>query len=441
MVLYVGEQSNWQNIILFLSICVTRYLNRTSELETQEIQRTLKIGSHMHPLVFLVLFVSTFRRQQEFPDHNNHERINKKNMVNLHGRTCVRSFARMRNRAHDAPMERPPDPQTLLMRGDLQQERIHVLQDWISTKSNILTLTGAGLSTESGIPDYRGSKGSYHEGHKPMIHDQFISSASQRKRYWGRGMVGWRKFNEMQPNEGHYALTKLEARGTLGVMFPDAAEYHEEEESYLFGTGQQQMTIITQNVDNLHHRAGAKHITELHGRTGRLKCMSCGAHHSRQEFTEDLEDMNREWLDEALSRYQSDELRPDGDAKLAYENYDDLNIPSCPTCQVGFLKPDVVFFGDSVPRHRVERCKAAVRASDGLLCIGTSLSVHSALRFVKLASSEDIPICILNVGETRAEVEGISGITKVEAPIGNTLAALVDLLAAEDTDTRSSSNE
>ena len=285
----------------------------------------------------------------------------------------------------------------------------------------MLCLTGAGLSTESGLADYRGHNGSYHRGHKPMIHDQFVGSEYQRKRYWGRGMVGWRNFDNALPNAGHFALAKLEQMNKIGVRFEDRAEFHslgEESEEWMFGSGEQRLTIITQNVDSLHRRAGSRHVTELHGRTDMLQCMSCGAKRGRQDFHDELEFRNAEWLEAALKEA---EMRPDGDAALPEENYNVVDIPSCKSCKTGFMKPSVVFFGDSVPKNRVARCTAAVDAADGILVVGSSLAVHSAFRHIRAAHQKGTPIAILNVGETRAELEGLT-CTKIEAPAGPTLS-------------------
>jgi len=239
-------------------------------------------------------------------------------------------------------------------------------------------------------------------------------------------MVGWRDFDASRPNSGHIALAELERMGKIGVLFEDRSDYYapQNQETWAFGNGQNQMSILTQNVDMLHKKAGAVHITELHGRTSRLVCMQCGAYRSRDDFHTELESLNQQWLSQVLKEAPNDNaMRPDGDAHVARESYDDIIIPPCEKCG-GFLKPDVVFFGDTVPKHRVERCRAAVDASDGLLCIGTSLAVHSAYRFVRAASSKGIPICILNVGETRAEQERLH-LLKIEAPVGVTLTECV----------------
>jgi NAD+-dependent protein deacetylase sirtuin 4 len=189
------------------------------------------------------------------------------------------------------------------------------------------------------------------------------------------------------------------------------------------------LSIITQNVDRLHTRAGTQHVTELHGRTSRLKCMQCCYGMARNDFQSQLEHTNQVWLHQVLSERQSNDLRPDGDGYVNRDDYSDIIIPACPQCG-GFFKPDVVFFGDAVPRHRVARCQAAVASSDGLLCIGTSLAVHSAFRFVRSAVNHGIPIAILNVGQTRAESEGVDCL-KIEAPIGSVLTQVLTQLKEE----------
>jgi len=294
--------------------------------------------------------------------------------------------------------------------------------EWLEGKQNVLCITGAGLSTESGLADYRGNNGSYHRGHKPMIHDQFMGSEYQRQRYWGRGMVGWRNFDTAQPNDGHYALASLEQNRRIGVTLEDSPDFYpEHSDAYLFSSGQRQVTIITQNVDSLHRRAGSTHVTELHGRTDRLECMTCGHQRDRNGFHAELETLNHAWLQDALQQLEDTEQRPDGDALLKNDNYQDLIVPSCPRCGDGFFKPRVVFFGDTVPKHRVHRCAAAVEAADGILVVGSSLAVYSAYRHVRAAHAQGTPIAILNVGETRAELEGLECL-KIEAPAGPTLS-------------------
>ena len=247
-------------------------------------------------------------------------------------------------------------------------------------------------------------------------------------------MVGWRDFDESMPNRGHFALAALEQHNKIGAVFDDRPEYYDSQERiddvFAFGNGQNKIGIITQNVDELHQKAGSESVTELHGRTGRLKCMNCGAHMSRADFHSTLEDLNKDWLEDVLAERTKDDMRPDGDGEVKRDNYDDVLVPDCHECGVGFWKPDVVFFGDSVPKHRVERCKGAMTAADGLLCIGTSLAVHSAYRFVRMANELQVPIVVLNVGETRAETEGVA-VLKIEAPIGATLSGCVDQFSAQ----------
>jgi NAD-dependent deacetylase sirtuin 4 len=326
--------------------------------------------------------------------------------------------------------ERPPNPMSVLTNPNDLQYHADVLFDWWRSKEHVICLTGAGLSTESGIPDYRGYNGSYHIGHKPMIHDHFMKSSSARQRYWGRGMVGWRFVDEKQPSIGHYALMQLEKRGKLGVPLEDRPEYYANDVDYWSSSGQQVLSLITQNVDTLHRRAGSKNLLELHGRNDRLYCMKCGHLVSRASFHDELEHRNTEWLQNALTTTKSSDMRADGDAAVSM-NYDDVIVPSCSRCGDGFYKPDVVFFGDSVPIHRVKLFQAAVDHCDGILVVGSSLAVHSAFRHIKSAHQQGIPIAILNVGETRAEIEQLN-VLKIEAPAGPTLERLVSMFSNDD---------
>ena len=226
------------------------------------------------------------------------------------------------------------------------------------------------------------------------------------------------------------ALAKLEALGRLGVTLEDHPSFYEPDEletDFLVSSGQQKIAIVTQNVDSLHQRAGSKCVIQLHGRGNLVKCMTCGKKRSRQDFHKELEACNQEWLHEALRGYDNDaDLRPDGDALVTEVDYNQVCVPNCPYCEVGFFKPDVVFFGDTVPRNRVAISRAAVEAADGILVVGSSLAVHSAYRHVRSAIKLGKPVAILNVGETRAEAEGLAGILKIEAPAGDALSLLVN---------------
>ena len=212
--------------------------------------------------------------------------------------------------------------------------------------------------------------------------------------------------------------------GIIGVEFEEIDTcFHDRSNVNSVGGGR--MSIITQNVDGLHLKAGSINVTELHGRNDRLICMNCGHFSCRHHFHDLLDDLNPDFIDSISA--EGSNLLPDGDGSSRHENFDNLLIPSCPRCSSGFFKPDVVFFGDNVPRSRVDRCYAAVSAADGILCIGTSLAVYSAFRFVQAAHKNNTPIAVLNVGETRAERCGIP-ITKIEAPIGATLSSVVRTL-------------
>ena len=251
---------------------------------------------------------------------------------------------------------------------------------------SIVCLTGAGISTDSGIPDYRG------EGRvvrHPMTYDVFMGSHEARVRYWARSYVGWSRIAEAKPNAGHRALAKAQIEGKLGA-------------------------IITQNVDGLHQVAGASNVIDLHGRLDQVICTKC-----RQQITRQTMDG---WLRELNPGVQKDsniEFAPDGDADIeAAENF---QVPSCPSCR-GLLKPDVVFFGESVPPERADRAMSLVEAADALLVAGTSLTVNSGMRFARAMAKADKPIVIVNLGATKADELALA---KIEA---NTSLALERLL-------------
>jgi NAD-dependent SIR2 family protein deacetylase len=253
---------------------------------------------------------------------------------------------------------------------------------------SILVLTGAGVSTESGIPDYRG------EGKKerhPMTFDVFMGSQEARKRYWARSYVGWSVIANAKPNLGHFALAQAESLGRIGH-------------------------IVTQNVDSLHQQAGSKKVTDLHGRLDQVVCMSCKAYLPRLDVDTLIEDLNP-----GITKDMGIEFTPDGDAEV--EAAKDFKVPGCPNCQ-GVLKPDVVFFGESVPTLRVSQTMTELEKLDALLIAGSSLAVNSGMRFARAAAKQGKPIVIINIGPTRADELAIA---KVEAP---TSIALEELLIA-----------
>ena len=266
------------------------------------------------------------------------------------------------------------------------------LAHWLQGKRNVVVLTGAGLSTDSGIPDYRGKAGSYRLGHVPIGHDEFIRNEPSRRRYWARALVGYPAFAAAKPNEAHFSVAALEAAGVV----------HQ---------------VITQNVDGLHEAAGARNVIPLHGRGYRVQCMSCGKESCRGEYHAKLAARNPEFSQGIGSmRDGAQALRPDADADVTdITGFDDI-VP-CATCGTGLIKPAVTFFGDIVPKDQVDACSAAIDAADGLLCIGTSLAVYSAFRFARRARDGDVPICILNRGPTRCDTEEFPGLVKVNAGV------------------------
>lgn len=232
----------------------------------------------------------------------------------------------------------------------------------------LCVLTGAGLSTDSGIPDYR-SPGS--PPRNPMTFQQFTGSEDFRRHYWARNHVGYRFMRDIHPNEGHAAIARMEARGLV-------------------------RGIITQNVDLLHEKAGANRIIDLHGRSDTVICLSCRTRISRAHMQVRLEVLNPDFDVDV----EDVEIAPDADAVL--EASADFTIPPCEVCG-GMLKPDVVYFGETVPRERVTRAYAMVDDAEALLVAGTSLAVQSGLRFIRHAAQQAKPVVIINRGETRGD--------------------------------------
>jgi len=244
------------------------------------------------------------------------------------------------------------------------------LRDFIEQHPRLFVLTGAGCSTASGIPDYRDAEGGWKRA-QPVTYQAFMGEAATRRRYWARSLVGWRHFGQARPNATHHALAALEARGQVALL-------------------------LTQNVDGLHQAAGSQAVIDLHGRLDQVRCMGCEARSPRADFQHALEAANPQWT--ALNAAQA----PDGDADLEPASFDDFHVPACPHCG-GVLKPDVVFFGENVPRPRVAQAQAALEQADAVLVVGSSLMVYSGFRFVQAAARAGVPVAALNRGRTRAD--------------------------------------
>ncbi len=244
------------------------------------------------------------------------------------------------------------------------------LATFLTAHPRLTILTGAGISTNSGIPDYRDRDGNWKHA-RPMQYAEFTGTPRGRQRYWARSLAGWRRMSGARPNGAHLALAKLEARGRID-------------------------TLVTQNVDGLHSRAGSERVVDLHGRLDRVICIDCGWTEGRALWQARLEQANPDWKQTTVA------LKPDGDAQLADEDTERFIVPDCPGC-AGFVKPDVVFFGENVPKDRVRAGFAALERSDALLVIGTSLMVYSGFRFPRRAHELGKPVAILNRGRTRAD--------------------------------------
>jgi len=265
---------------------------------------------------------------------------------------------------------------------------VEALVDLLRGK-RVCVLTGAGISTESGIPDYRGPTAPPRK-RDPIQHRDFLEQPHTRARYWARSMLGWPRFRDFAPNPAHLALAKWgEATG-----------------------------LITQNVDRLHHKAGHPEVVELHGALAEVRCLSCSVRIERDELQRALEEGNPQ----ALAWNYT--LFADGDADLPDEVVADFVVPPC-SCG-GVLKPDVVFFGDAVPRARVDTAFARLDAAEVLLVVGSSLTVFSGYRFVLRAKERGQPIAVVNLGPTRADGDAT---VKLEARAGELLPALVAQLS------------
>jgi NAD-dependent SIR2 family protein deacetylase len=274
----------------------------------------------------------------------------------------------------------------------------------------VLILSGSGLSTESGIPDYRGADGSRRV--TPMQYAEFVGSTGARQRYWARSFIGWQRFSRAEPNVGHRAVARLQQLGFLDG-------------------------IITQNVDGLHQAAGARDVTELHGNLEEVVCLTCGERSSRAALHERMDLANPGFTDRVHALVDdgsrvSSQIRPDGDIVLDDAAVATFQLPLCLVCGADTLKPDVVFFGESVPRGKVEQSFAAVHAASCLLVLGSSLAVMSGYRFVRCADRDGIPVAIVTASPTRGDAEAT---VRLHTPLGETLHALVrDVAEAADVD-------
>lgn len=253
-------------------------------------------------------------------------------------------------------------------------------------RGNVVALTGAGVSTESGIPDYR-SPAELAKARRPIQGPEFVCSASLRQRYWARAVVGWESFRLAKPGPAHLALAELEAANLV-------------------------RGIVTQNVDRLHHAAGSQNVTELHGALSEVTCLGCGALYHRDAIQEAMRTRNPAWF--AVTT----DVAPDGDATVSQQSVESFEVAPCPRCG-GDLKPNVVFFGHNVAKPVVDQAFAKVDAASSLLVLGTSLAVFSGYRFLRRAVERQIPVLIVNRGPVRGEEQAT---LKIEDSTGRVLA-------------------
>lgn len=258
--------------------------------------------------------------------------------------------------------------------------------------NRLFVLTGAGCSTDSGIPDYRDDAGEW-KRRPPIDFQTFMGGSLARARYWARGMVGWRRFGQVRPNAAHRALAAMEQEGSV-------------------------VLLVTQNVDGLHQAAGSREVIDLHGRMDEVYCTHCGWRGPRADWQAQLAARNPAWA------HLDAPDAPDGDADLDGVDFSTFDVPACPVCG-GIVKPDVVFFGEVVPRERYERAMAALDEADAVLVVGSSLMVHSGYRYVKEASQRGLPVAAINLGRTRAD--DLLAL-KVQLPCAQVLGALYPAL-------------
>lgn len=302
-----------------------------------------------------------------------------------------------------SPQPQPPSSSSSPDAASFADPRaLDALHAFVEQHPRLFVLTGAGISTDSGIPGYRDRNGAWMRS-QPIQYREFLDSDHARRRYWARSMLGWPVVGRAQPNASHHALARLGAAARIG-------------------------RLVTQNVDGLHQRAGSVDVIELHGGIGGVTCLDCGAHHARASIQHVLEAENPELLG---ARVQP---AADGDAHLEWSALDHFRVPACPACG-GLLKPAVVFFGENVPRERVAAAARALDDADAMLVVGSSLMVYSGYRFCVWANDQRKPIVAINLGHTRADPLLT---LKVEASCGQALAALIARLGLAQRDAHGS---
>jgi NAD-dependent SIR2 family protein deacetylase len=246
----------------------------------------------------------------------------------------------------------------------------HRLREFLARHPRLFVLTGAGCSTESGIPDYRDANGGWKRA-APVMLQAFVGDAATRRRYWARSLVGWRRLCGARPNDAHYALVALQRQRRIECL-------------------------LTQNVDRLHQLAGSDQVIDLHGRIDLVRCIGCHVSLPRKQLQSELLRLNPDF-----ARLDA-QAAPDGDADLEALDFSSFQVPPCTLCG-GVLKPDVVFFGESVPSHRVQASMQHLMQSDAMLVVGSSLMVYSGYRFAQAAAAAGKPIVAVNLGSTRAD--------------------------------------
>jgi len=252
----------------------------------------------------------------------------------------------------------------------LNTHSIEALTEFLLAQEKLFVLTGAGISTESGIPDYR-DKSKRWKGREPIQHQAFINKLSERQRYWARSMIGWQHFSKARPSAAHIVLADLERKGKI----------HQ---------------LVTQNVDRLHQQAGSRRVIDLHGRLDQVICLACRAILSRADIQLKLEQAN------PIIATLEAKIAPDGDAHLEARDLNHFRIPNCTACG-GALMPNVVFYGGSVPSERVGNAMSDLKRSSAMLVVGSSLMVYSAFRFCTAAKALGKPMVAINLGQTRAD--------------------------------------